>query len=133
MARGSGTKSLTITQVKAYLASKGIPQKMITVLIAAMVSDAITEADNMKVDRIYTIVALMLHDEFDMNSEDIIHGLQRLDSLFGEISDDDELHWTHVMERLDNECGLIIRSGDEHRIVIEYARGVEDTDEVAED
>lgn len=120
----------SIGQVKAYLRSKGIPPVMLARIVATIVDSAIAEADNMKVDRIYTMVALMMHDVYDMDGEDILRGLTHLDELFGELSDADDITWHNEMERLDNECGLIIHAEDENRIIVEYGRP--DTDEVTE-
>jgi len=115
--------SMTMQQVAAYLARRGVPKSMVNEIRLAMMEDAIENGNNIQADRIYTSVALMLHRAFGFGAKRIFKGLKCFDEINGAAAEDTT--WNELMQELDDETGIIIRSGeDKDRLAFEYRRTV---------
>lgn len=116
---------LNLQQVKAYLAAHGIPRQMVDKIRVVLVNDAIQESDNMKYDRIYTAVALAIRHTYGFGAEKIARCLREFDRICGSVlqgGDGDDRDWTEIMQELKDTTGIVIRTGDENRLVCEIGR-----------
>lgn len=109
---------LTMKQVKGYLRTHGVSPNMVDAIRLTMIEDAIQNGKDVQADRIYTLIALMLHDVYQMGQKRIVKGLQHFDKLCGLTAD--EYPWEKLMEELYEKTGIIVRSGDDDRLVFEY-------------
>lgn len=118
-------QKLTLQKVYAYLASKGIPKQMIRAIREALIYDAVVEADDIKYDRIYTSIGIMLRKAFGFGPERIIRGLKCFDETCGSVLSDGEHEgkdWTDLMQWFQDETGIVIHTGDDNRLVCESTR-----------
>lgn len=110
---------MNMKQVTVYLAKHGIPKTMVNEIRMAFMNDAIENGGNIQADRIYTSVALMLHRAFGFGAKRIFKGLRCFDDLNGSVNED--ATWHQLMQELEEETGIIIRSGeDKDRLAFEY-------------
>lgn len=109
---------LTMKAVKGYLKTHGVSPNMIDAIRIAMTEDAVQSGKDIQADRIYTLIALMLHDCYSMGQKRIIKGLQYFDQLCGLTAE--EYPWEKLMEELHEKTGLVIHSGDDERLIFEY-------------
>lgn len=109
---------MTINDVTGYLMRKGIPKQTIREIRMALTYDAVQQARDVQYDRILTGVAIVLRKEFGFGEKRIMRGLEALNKEFESILDPDN-DWNKTMERLRDETGIIIRSGDDNRLVVE--------------
>lgn len=107
--------------LKLYLLKHNIPPAMVDNIRAAFVNDAVREAQDMKYDRIYSGIALMLRQEFGFGAKRIMRGMRRFDGLCTKVAHD-EITWEELMGELDRETGIVIRTDDENggRLICEY-------------
>lgn len=84
----------------------------------AFIDDAIQNGKDVQADRIYTLIALMLHDAYGMGQKRIIKGLQLFDQYCGRTAE--EWSWTDVMKELRDKTGLVVQTDGEDRLVFEY-------------
>lgn len=105
-------------QITGYLRVKGVPQPMIQQIRMALAEDAVREADNVHWDRIYTAFALALRDVYGFGSERIMKCLTKVNDLMLEVTDEGKT-WPEHMERLKEETGIVVRNGDDDRLMIE--------------
>lgn len=110
--------SLTMKQVTAYLKSRGIPQSMVNEIRIAFANDYVQNGGAIHSDRIFTLVALMLHEEYGFGYQRIFRGLQKFDELNAQAAED--YIWPQLMERLRDETGIVVNTGAEDRIAFEY-------------
>ena len=110
--------SLDIKQIAPYLRSKGVPQSVIKDIRMAFINDAVMNAGGVHADRLYTAVAMMLHDAYGFGHKRIFAGLAKLDELYERIADD--VKWVDVMSELREKTGIVVRSGSDDRIAFEY-------------
>lgn len=108
----------TLALFGAYLASRGIPKQMVKEIRMQLTYDAVTQAKDLQYDRIYASIGLMLHKEYGFGQQRILRGLKRFDEIAGSVLDP-ETDWTNVMEELRDDVGIIVRSGDGDRLVVE--------------
>lgn len=109
---------LSMKQVTAYLMGKGVPKNTINDIRVAFIEDAVQNGKDIQADRIYTLLALMLHDSYGMGRKRIVRGLQKFDELCGLTAD--EYPWEKLMEDLYEKTGLVVQSGGDDRIIFEY-------------
>lgn len=109
---------LSMKQVTAYLMSKGVPKGTINDIRVAFTEDAVKSGKDIQADRIYTLIAIMLHDCYGMGRVRIVRGLQKFDELCGLAAD--EYPWEKLMEELHEKTGIVIHSGDDDRLIFEY-------------
>lgn len=110
---------MNMKQVTLYLTKHGIPKPMINEIRMAFMDDAIRNGGNIQADRIYTSVALMLRRAYGFGAQRILKGLKCFDELNGSALEDKT--WEELMKELDEETGIIIRSGeDKDRLAFEY-------------
>lgn len=108
----------SLQQITGYLKARGIPKQMIDQIRMSLTYDAVTQSKDIQYDRIYTGIGLMLRKEYGFGRERILRGLKCFDDTVGSVLDPDK-DWTTVMDELRDDVGIIIRSGDENRLVIE--------------
>lgn len=114
---------MTMQQVTVYLAKHNIPKPMINEIRMTFMDDAIRNGGAVQADRIYTSVALMLRRAFGFGAKRIFKGLKCFDEINGSAAEDTT--WAELMQELDDETGIIIRSGeDKDRLAFEYRRKV---------
>lgn len=105
-------------QVKGFLRTHGVSPNMIDAIRATMIADAVQNGKDIQADRIYTLLALTLHDCYGMGRKRIVKGLQHFDGLCGLPAN--EYPWEKLMEELYEKTGLVVRSGDGDRLIFEY-------------
>ncbi|MBQ6679573.1 MAG: hypothetical protein IJM76_06070 [Lachnospiraceae bacterium] len=113
-----------MTELTGYLAKKGVPPRMIREIMEQMAADAVTEAENVHWDRIFSAFAMALFD-FGFESDRIIAVLDVVNSYLIAIEEGTR-DWTEFLERLRDNAGVIVRMGDGDRILIEVTNGEED-------
>lgn len=106
---------MTMNDVMGYLAMHGIPKKTIREIRMVLAADAVKEAEHIHMDRIFSGVALMLHNTFGFGAKRIVKGLHDLDAVYLSITEGGE--WMELMTKLKDETGVIIRSGEERFVV----------------
>lgn len=107
---------MTMSDVTAYLMKRGVPKQMIREIRMVLAADAVKEASHIHMDRIFSGVALMLHNTFGFGAKRIVKGLHDLDAVYMSITEGSE-EWMELMEKLKDETGVIIRSGEERFVV----------------
>lgn len=111
--------NLTMQQAKALLRARGFSPSAIEQLRIALADDAVRNSDDIKADRLYTIVAMTLRNAYGFGYKRIFKGLKEFDRLNGLVSSE-ELPWDQMMEELHKTTGLIVRTGTGDRIGFEY-------------
>lgn len=115
--------NLDMKQVTMYLKRHGIPQNMVESIRIAMTQDAVQNGNDIQTDRIFILLALVLHDCYGMGQKRIIKGLQMFDDYCGRIADD--LEWKDIMKELHDKTGLIVRTNEGNRLIFEYSPNIE--------
>ena len=110
--------TMNMKGVKMYLRSRGIPPSMVDQIRLAFANDAVQNSNGVQADRIYTLLALTLHEEYGFGHQRIFRGLQRFDQLNAEAAE--SYKWPELMERLQDETGIVITTNTEERIAFEY-------------
>jgi len=106
--------------LKLYLRRKGIPDRKIDEIRTIMVEDALEEARDLKMDRVYTAVALAICRAYGFGQLRVSRGLREFDQIMLKVADD-KSDWPSVMEELDKKTGIVIRMTDtEDRLLCEY-------------
>ena len=113
-------QQLTMAKVNAYLASKGVPKAMVRQIQLALVYDALTQGHDMKYDRIYTAIALMLRKELHFGVDRITRCLHAFDDICGSVLEsEDDKDWTDIMQELKDETGIVVRTDESNRVFFE--------------
>lgn len=108
-----------------YLARHGIPKHTVQMLQIALIQDALTQSGNMKCDRIYTGIGLMLCEVFGFGRERIMRGLHGFDDICGSVLSDNpenEQDWVDIMQRFKDKTGIVIHTGGDDRLIAEISR-----------
>ena len=115
-------------QCMAFLAARyRIPRPTLEMVRAVMIQDAVVDGNSMAYNRIYTAVALMLHDHLKFGRKRIVAALHCFDDICGRVMDD-TTSWHDIMKELDDKTGLIIRRNEDDKLLCEYvAPDEEDT------
>lgn len=115
-------------QCMAFLAARyRIPRPTLEMVRAVMIQDAVVDGNSMAYNRIYTAVALMLHDHLKFGRKRIVAALHCFDDICGRVMDD-TTSWHDIMKELDDKTGLIIRMNEDDKLLCEYvAPDEEDT------
>lgn len=110
--------TLTEKQIRDFLKSRGISKNMTDAIIITLTQKAIEEGNSVQADRIYTFMALMLHEVYGFGAKRIIKGLEKYDEYCGRTPE--EWDWPDIMKELREKTGLVIQSNSADRIVFEY-------------
>lgn len=117
---------MTMNEVAGYLASKGVPRWMINRIRISLIYDAVTQGADIKYDRIYAGMALMLRRAYGFGQERILKGLHMFDQIAGSVIADDDnpsnKDWMDIMAELKAETGIVIHTGDDNRLICEVSR-----------
>lgn len=115
-------------QCMAFLAARyRIPRPTLEMVRAVMIQDAVVDGNSMAYNRIYTAVALMLHDHLKFGRKRIVAALHCFDDICGRVMDD-TVSWHDIMKELDDKTGLIIHMNEDNKLLCEYvAPDEEDT------
>lgn len=104
----------------AFLAARyKIPKPMLEQIRAIMVQDSLMDGKVLAYNRIYTAVALMLHDHLGFGRKRIVDALHTFDDIVGRVLDD-STNWEDIMKELDDKTGLIIRMNEDDKLLCEY-------------
>ena len=107
-------------QCMAFLAARyRIPRPTLEMVRAVMIQDAVVDGNSMAYNRIYTAVALMLHDHLKFGRKRIVAALHCFDDICGRVMDD-ATSWHDIMKELDDKTGLIIRMNEDDKLLCEY-------------
>lgn len=107
-------------QCVAFLAARyRIPRPTLEMVRAVMIQDAVVDGNSMAYNRIYTAVALMLHDYLKFGRKRIVAALHCFDDICGRVMDD-TTSWHDIMKELDDKTGLIIRMNEDDKLLCEY-------------
>lgn len=107
-------------QCMAFLAARyRIPRPTLEMVRAVMIQDAVVDGNSMAYNRIYTAVALMLHDHLKFGRKRIVAALHCFDDICGRVMDD-TVSWHDIMKELDDKTGLIIRMNEDDKLLCEY-------------
>lgn len=107
-------------QCMAFLAARyRIPRPTLEMVRAVMIQDAVVDGNSMAYNRIYTAVALMLHDHLKFGRKRIVAALHCFDDICGRVMDD-TTSWHDIMKELDDKTGLIIRMNEDDKLLCEY-------------
>ena len=114
----------TLAQITGYLAQKGIPKSMVTQIRQHLTYDSVAESHAVIADRIFAGIAIAARKAFGFGPKRIMQLLKEFDAVAGSVLDGPDgkrsnKDWTDLMEWLREETGLIIRSGDGDRLVVE--------------
>ena len=115
----------TIEDFRLFLSKYyNVPSKTFDMFREALIYDAVTQGKDVKYDRIFAGIALMLRDEYGFGAERILRGLKKFDEICGSVLDTDEdgndiADWPDLMQRLKDETGIVIRTGDDNRLIVE--------------
>lgn len=120
-------QKLTLQKVYAYMLAHNIPRQMIAAIRETLIYDAVVESADLRYDRIYTGVAIMLHEEFGFGATRILRGLKKFDEICGSVLDTDEngnevANWPDLMKRLEDETEIVIHTGEDNRLICEHRR-----------
>lgn len=114
-----------------------VPVKTFNMFMESLIYYSVTEADFVKYDRIFSGVAIMLWRRYKLSGPEILEGLREFDRICGSVLDKDEngediANWTKLMEELRDETGIVIRTGDDNRLICECEWEEEEIQEVEE-
>ncbi len=118
----------TMDQITTYLRVKGVPSQMIYQIRMALAQDALTEADNVHWDRIFTSIASSLRKCFGFGPTRIMRCLQEVNDTMARVGDNEET-WHEIMENLKNDVGIVVRTGGDDRLIIEVGIDERGSDE----
>ena len=101
-----------------------VPTKVFDSFREQLIYFAVTEANWLMYDRIYSGVALMLWRRYKLSGPEILEGLREFDAVCGSVLDKDEngediANWHDQMEELKEATGIVIHTGDDNRLVCE--------------
>lgn len=111
-------RDYTKDQVFGYLRMKGIPPTMVQALRQWLAEDAVQEAEYLHWDRIFTMFASALRETYGFGAERILRCLQTANEIMGDISYG-KYTWRNLGEKLKEDTGLVVRTGDDDRVIIE--------------
>lgn len=122
-------------QCYAVLKMYGVPKHVVDAIMQNLIYYAVVEGDNLKYDRIYSGVALMLHRRYHLSGPEILEGLREFDAVCGSVLDKDEndedmANWHDLMTELRDETGIIVHTGGDDRLVCECDWDEEEFQEV---
>ena len=109
---------LSMKTVIPLLKKKGFSDSVIHDMRMAFISDAVENSGDIHADRIYTLVALMLHNTYGFEHEEIFRGLECFDELSQRAADGWE--WPDIMDTLYQETSVVISTNSDDRIAFEY-------------
>lgn len=112
-------KLTSMMQVEALLRARGFSPSAIAQIRVIMVDDAVRNAEDVKSDRIYALIALTLHRVFGFGVKRIMKYMHQFDHDIGEIAEG-KREWNAVMSDLEAETGIVVHSGDADRFAFEY-------------
>ncbi len=112
---------MSIKHIKGYLMSKGIPPAMVDKIREDLAWDAVEQSRDIKYDRIYSAVALLLRRKLKFGPKRIVDMLSGLDEIMEEAI---KLNgrWDILMSELRDETGIVIRTDEENRVILENWR-----------
>lgn len=117
---------MTLQGVYALLGKYGIPKKTITMIREALTYDAVTEGKNVKSDRIFSAMALAIHNAYGFGYKRIYKVLIEFDRIAGCLTADgeEERDWTDVMEELKAKTGIVVETREDGatRLIKEVSR-----------
>ena len=127
MSRSKPTKSQqkSIEDFRRYLNKYySVPTKVFDGFRETLIYYAVTEADWLKYDRIYSGVAIMLWRRYRLSGPEILEGLKTYDAICGSVLNKDEngedvANWHDLMVELRDNTGIVIHTGDDNRLVCE--------------
>ena len=100
-----------------------VPIKVFNMFQEMLIYYSLTEAECIKVDRIYSGIAIMLWQRYHLSGPEIFQALKTYDAICGSVlsSDDNEevADWPDLMEELKNEVGIVIHTGPDNRLICE--------------
>ena len=99
---------------------------MVQQIRIALAQDAVKEADNLHWDRIYTGFALALRNSYGFGPSRIMKCLEEVNRIMNQMGDG-EWTWHEAMVELKDETGIVVRTGDDERLIIEV--GAEELEE----
>lgn len=107
---------------KIYLRQKGIPANMIESIRYTFINEALAESSDMKYDRLYTALALATRRAFGFGHKRIMRVMQEFEKIMHSLTSEEAKEWEDIMEELDNETGIVIRTDNENRnrLVCDY-------------
>ena len=108
----------SLDQISGYLKVKGIPPQMIQQIRKALAEDAVREANNLHWDRIYAGFALAIRRCYGFGPKRILKCLQMVNDIMMEVADGKST-WPKNMIELREDTGIVIRTGDDDRLIIE--------------
>jgi len=101
------------------LQAYNIPPSTIRLLREAFMYDAVQQARDFKYDRIYCCIGLSLFNVFGFGARRIIKLLTEFDRLCGAINGNEQT-WEDVMRDLHKKVGLLVRTDEDNRLILEY-------------
>lgn len=104
---------------------KGVKKDIIEEFRVLLCCDAVTQAEAVMYDRIYSAIALMLRKHLGFGPKRIMECLKAFDETVGRTKTadgDGNTGWTSLMQELKDETGIVISSGDGNRLVCEVSR-----------
>ena len=101
-----------------------VPYKVFDTFRELLIYYSLTEAEFIKVDRIYSGIAIMLWKRYDLSGPEIMEALRVFDATCGSViaEDKDEEEtpdWTDLMTELKEQKGIVVHSGPDNRLVCE--------------
>ena len=122
-------QNLTMQQIKGYLLQRGVPPAMFDSIRLTLIDDAIRNSDALRVDRIFCLLALAIHEAYGFGVKRILKGLKAFEELNAQFEDPDaDVSWNKLMAELRAKTGLVISTNTEDRIAFEYLGGDADDD-----
>lgn len=109
----------TRAQCVAIMRSYGMPMATVKAIMTVLVDDSVRNGQDVKSDRIYSLIAETLHDVLGFGVKRIMNFMHEFDHRIGQIADG-EREWGEVMQSLEEKTGIVVRSGDDDRFAFEY-------------
>jgi len=117
----------TRAQCVAIMKRYGMPMATINAIMICLVDDSVRNGNDVKSDRIYSLIALMLHRVFGFGVKRIMRFMHAFDGAVGEVAEGGR-EWPEIMADLEAETGIVVHSGDGDRFAFEYVSKEENTD-----
>lgn len=134
--KATAGQRMTLDAVYRLLHMYGCSNYQINAIRESLIYYSVTEGTDVKYDRIYSAVAILLWRRYQLSGLEIYNALHDFDAVCGSVLRNDEtgedgLDWGDLMQELKDNTGIVIHTGDDNRLICECEW--EEEEEIEED
>lgn len=116
---------MTIEEFRLFLYKYyNVPTTVFDSFRTNLIYYAVTEGKWVQYDRIFVGIGKMLYQRYQLSGPEILKALGDFDAICGSVLDKDEngedtANWNKIMEEFRDATGIVIRTGDDNRLIVE--------------